>query len=258
MVLTVAIPTKTQEHRNADQTGLRGTILDIIRNHANNSERSLQKRIGPSQVGTPCHRRLAFEMSGIEETRDLNDPLASILGTAYHAWLAECFTKANPAFPAPPIWLLENRVDVGFGLRGSSDVFHVPTGTVLDWKLLGNTTFDKYTKVTPDSPTGSPSEEYRVQAHSYGLGFARAGFTVNRVAIVMFGRSKYLRDLHIWSEPWQPDIALRALNRMVLLQEYLGRGLHPNTIAAVPGGSCHFCKHKSTNGGRDGYCAEGK
>jgi hypothetical protein len=74
----------------------------------------------------------------------------------------------------------------------------------------------------------------------------------------MFGRSKYLRDAHIWSEPWQPDIALKALNRMVLLQEYLNRGNHPNTIAAVPGGACHFCKNRSTNGGKDGYCAEGK
>lgn len=602
MALTILTPTKTQEHRNADQTGLRGVILETIRNHANNSERSLQKRIGPSQVGTPCHRRLAFEMSGLPETRDLNDPLASILGTAFHTWLAECFAKANPAWPAPPIWLLENKVDVGFGLRGSSDVFHIPTGTVLDWKglyihtavptpggwttmdalvegdevfgldgtvcrvtktypvtpgrdcyrvtfddgtsvvtddvqqwnvvkggsqrqyahatlstaemagqlfspgarpqrhlrvfnagplqaadvdlpvhpyvlgawlgdggkhggtigcadpeiydkisscgyelgepigkaafvrtvrglstqlqvaglqwkdpawpnahgrltgvkmipeqylrashgqrlellrglmdtdgtwnrarhraefssaskalswqvselvnslgwkasvivahregfgvetvehgvhftpfddnpfhlprkadqvriegssraryrvvrsvekvpsvptkcidvdsdshlylageamvpvhnCLGNTTFDKYTKVSDKNPTGDPSEEYRVQAHSYGLGFARLGFTVNRVAIMMFGRSKFLRDAHIWSEPWQPDIALKALHRMTLLQEHLARGNHPVTIAAVPGGACHFCKHKSADGGKDGYCAEGK
>lgn len=258
MALAILTPTKTQEHRNADATGLRGTILETIRNHANNSERSLQKRIGPSQVGTPCHRRLAFEMSGLPETRDLNDPWASILGTAGHAWLEKCFAAANPPWPEPPIWLLENRVDVGFGLRGSSDLFHVPSGTVFDHKILGNTTFDKYTKITDKHPCGNPSEEYRVQAHCYGLGFARLGFTVNKVAIIMFGRSKYLRDTHIWSEPWQPDIALKALHRMTLLQEHLNRGNHPTTIAPVPGGACYWCKHKSADGGKDGYCAEGK
>jgi len=258
MAIELLTPTKAQVHRNADETGLRSEILTTIKAHAAGSARSMQKRIGPSQVGTPCHRRLAFEMSDLPGTRDLNDPWPSILGTAAHAWLADCFAAANPVYPNPPIWLLESRVDVGFGLRGSSDVFHVPTGCVVDWKVLGSTTYDKYTQCTKESPTGSPSEEYRVQAHCYGMGFARAGYTVNRVAIAFFGRAKPLSALHIWSEPWRPEVALRALDRMTKVEEYLGRGHHPNTLAAVPGGSCFFCSFRSANGGKDGYCAEAK
>jgi hypothetical protein len=100
-------------------------------------------------VGTPCVRQLAFQMSEIEGSRDVHDPWPSILGTATHAWLADAFHHANNVArqegqPAP--WHLERRVNVGFGLQGSCDCFHEPTGTVIDWKVLGNTQHAKYSQ----------------------------------------------------------------------------------------------------------------
>lgn len=264
MALTTMEPSKAEVARAVDGTGLRDEILRIIRHAASNSERSLQRAIGPSQVGTKCHRKLAFEMSDVPKGRDTTDPLASILGTAYHDWLAEKFARANPPPPAPPIWLLENRVDVGFGLYGSSDVLHVPSGTVIDWKLLGNTTFAEYTKISDEFPDGNPSVDYRIQGHCYGLGFSRKinpetlkPYQVNKVAIAFFGRSKRLSDLHIWSEPWDPTIALKALKRRGLLQAWLDRGNHPLSVGAVPGGACHWCDFKSIKPG-DGLCEEKK
>jgi hypothetical protein len=247
MALGVLTPTKGERIAAADDTGLRSELISIIKNFAANAPRSLQRSIGPSQVGTACPRELAYMLSDLEPTRDVHDPWPSIVGTAVHSWLADAMAAANPPPPADPIWIPERRVDVGFGLRGSSDVFHIPTGCVLDWKILGDTTYRQYT-------SAGPSEVYRTQAHCYGLGFARAGFQVARVGIVFMGRSKYLKDMFIWSEPWDPERALRALDRKIKIEEWLRRGNAPNTVPKVPGGSCYYCSFKSKNGGEDGYC----
>lgn len=239
MALGALPPPKQVQH--PDQTGLRSEIIRTIRDFATNAPRSLQRAIGPSQVGTPCARQLAFLMSpDIERGRDMHDPWPSIIGTATHAWLADAFTHANNVARQqglPPPWHLERRVDVGFGLRGSCDCFHEPTGTVLDWKVLGETQYRKYT-------TEGPSETYETQADCYGLGYLRAGYRVSRVGIGFFGRSKRLSDLHIWSKPFDLDNALRALKRMRQVQELVQHNVHPMRIPATPGGACYFCEFR--------------
>lgn len=247
MALTTLMPTRGDVHTAADETGLRAEIISIIKNTAANAPRSLQRHIGPSQVGTSCARELAYLMSDLEPTRDVHDPWPSIVGTAVHAWLADAMEAANPPPPAPKVWIPETRVDVGFGLRGSSDVFNVPTGIVLDWKVLGDTTYRKYV-------SEGPSEVYRTQAHCYGLGFARAGYDVKKVGICFLGRAKRLSDLHIWSEPWDIKIALKALDRMIKIKEWITRGNHPASVPKNPGGACFWCSFQSSNSGTDGYC----
>lgn len=258
------IPTKYDLAREADETGLRSSIIHNIRHAASNAPRSLQKRIGPSQLGTSCARKLAFEMSDIPPSRDLHDPWPSIMGTAGHAWLADTMEAANPPPPAPKVWIPEQRVDVGFGVNGSSDVYHVPTGTVIDWKLLGDTTYRKYARTcsrgcaaehTFDGGDCAVYRDYYVQAHTYGLGFARAGYDVKRVAIAYFGRAKRLSDLYIWSEPWDITVALRALNRMLKVQDLQAQGVHPMQFPAKESGACFFCSYK---GSKPGYCQVGK
>lgn len=238
MALGALAPSKQAEH--ADATGLRSEIIHTIKNFANNAPRSLQRAVGPSQVGTPCTRQLGYLMSDVEPSRDVHDPWPSILGTATHAWLADAFMHANnvarqQGLPTP--WHLERRVDVGFGLRGSCDCFHEPSGTVLDWKILGDTQYRKYA-------SGEMSETYRKQSHLYGLGYVRAGYTVTTVAIGMFGRAKRLSDLHIWSEPFDIELALRALDRMRKVQVLLQCGVAPLRIPATPGSACYFCSFK--------------
>lgn len=234
--------------RTSDPTGLRSTIIGIIKSAANNAPRSLQKRIGPSQVGTECTRQLAYEMSGVTPTRGYSDPWPSIVGTATHAWLADAFEADNQQRVAngqEPRWHVEQRVDVGFGLNGSCDVFDAQTGTVLDHKILGNTTYSKYTK-------SGPSEVYRVQAHCYGLGYMRKGFDVKRVGINFFGRAKTLNDLYVWSEPFDINVALKALDRMNKIQAALDAGAAPRTLEPNPGGACVFCTYKGCVD--EGYC----
>ncbi len=138
----------TGRRRSApDETGLRDLIIDNIRHAADNAPRSLQRHIGPSQVGTPCDRQLAYYLAGTRESRSFMDPWPSIVGTATHVWLADAMENHNQRLIAegkPPRWHLEKRVSVGLGMSGSCDCFDEVTGTVLDWKILGNTQYAKY------------------------------------------------------------------------------------------------------------------
>lgn len=244
----------TRRASKPDETGLRDLIIDGIRYAADNAPRSLQKHIGPSQVGTSCDRQLAYRLDHTPETRSFMDPWPSIVGTAVHAWIADALEIQNQLLISkgqPPRWHLEKRVDVGLGLNGSCDCYDEVTGCVLDWKILGNTQYTKYVKE-------GPSDEYRVQAHCYGLGYARAGYEVKRVGIGFFGRAKTLNDLHIWSEPFDPDVAIQALARMKFTQEALDNGATPLDIPAAPGAVCFFCPFKRHGDDENAckYCPE--
>lgn len=236
-----------------DETGLRDAAMQVIRYASDNAPRSLQKAIGPSQVGTPCTRQLAYEMSGTAPSnKGYSDPWPSYVGTAVHAKLEESFQLDNERLIAQgkePRWITERRVDVGFGLTGSCDLYDTWTKTVGDFKILGNTTYTKYTK-------NGPSDVYRKQAHAYGLGYLRAGLEVERVAILFFGRAKMLNDLHVWHEPFDMELALRTLKRMKEVREALDRGATPQMFSKTPGDACYFCAYKGCED--DGYCENGE
>jgi hypothetical protein len=172
----------------------------------NGSERSLQKAIGPSEIGHPCPRNVAFKLAGVTKQPNRIDPLPSILGTAFHSWM-------ETHLPAGE-WLPERKVAVTATLSGHSDAYHAPSRTVVDWKMLGRTAHQKWL-------AGEVKTVYRVQAHAYGLGFVNAGLPVDRVAVAVFCRAKPLTDLYVWSEPWNPELARRALERLEILKTYV-------------------------------------
>lgn len=248
MALGSLPPSRRKELK--DESGLRSTIIGVVRNASDNAPRSQQRKIGPSEVGTPCDRQLAYKMSDTAPARRAyDDPWPSIIGTATHAWLEEAFRADNARRVAqgkPERWILEGRVRVGLGLEGSCDCFDTETGTVLDWKILGNTNYTKYTR-------SGPSETYRTQAHCYGLGYVQAGYDVKRVGIGFFGRAKTLNDLHVWSEPFSMETALLALKRMKRIQDVLDNGAGPRTLEAKPGESCFFCDWRGCID--EGFCA---
>lgn len=250
MSLATFEPRSGAQHASEDATGLRSTIIHDIKAYAASRPRQLQTEVGPSQVGTPCSRQLAYQVAETppnNDRKDIHDPWPSIVGTATHAWLADAMEYANrqaaeQGLPQP--WHVERRVDVGLGLEGNADVYHI-SGVVLDYKVLGNTTYRQYT-------TEGPSQTYRTQAHCYGFGYLRAGFDVKRVAIGFFGRSKKLSDLHIWSEPFDADIALHALKRLRTVHQLVSAGVDPTRVPATPGGACWYCSWRGPES--DGFC----
>ena len=126
------------------------------------------------------------------------------MGTAVHAWLADEFSGTAR-------WLVESKVDVGdlngVPITGSSDLFDLSTGTVVDWKVVGVQTLRAV-------KSGGPSEQYRAQAHLYGRGFQRAGHRVQRVAIAYLYRSAWpTPQMHLWTEPYDEALAVAPLER---------------------------------------------
>lgn len=192
-------------------------LLSIITDAITSHPRSLQVAIGPSEVGTPCARKLGYKLLAYPERPQPPNWKATV-GTAIHAWLESIFDQANLAFDTKhgnhgiERWLIEQRVTVGkladgTPISGHVDLFDRVTGTVVDWKSVGPTQLRKYR-------SKGPGDQYRTQAHLYGRGYAGAGHTVNNVMIVFLARNGDLDDTVIWTEPYDERIALDALQRL--------------------------------------------
>ncbi|MFF9129154.1 hypothetical protein [Streptomyces sp. NPDC014806] len=213
-----------------DDTGemLAERIAALIVDTAHNAPRSLQKRLGPSEVGDPCERRLSYKELDWPQARDDQDPAASIIGTGFHTWMEEAFTRRQTAMPdGRPRYKVEERVTVydhpveATAVVGSSDLYDRATGTVWDWKLVGVSSLDEYRRK-------GPGPQYRTQAHLYGLGQENAGETPRRVAICFVGRYHELR-VHVWTEPYNRQVAEEGLARLARIRARL---VAPDAAAA--------------------------
>jgi hypothetical protein len=169
--------------------------------------RSLQRTIGPSEIGTPCLRKLGLKLSGAP-TRE-RAAWRPTVGTAVHTWLADTFMRANEAL-GHSRYLIETTVEVGevdgVTVRGSADLYDRATATVVDWKIVGPTTLKKV-------KASGVSDVYRTQVQLYGNGFVRRGAPVDTVAVMFLPVSGDLRDALYRPMPYDPNIASMALTR---------------------------------------------
>lgn len=217
-------------------------ILDADRN----AGRSQQKAIGPSEVGEPCERQLSYKMLDWPETNTGRDPIAAIIGTGFHLWMAEQFEARQTVMAdGQPRYRIEERVTVRSSpiataeLTGSSDLYDRLAQLNYDWKLVGKSSHDKYRRQ-------GPGEKYRIQAHLYGLGQENAGHPPARVAVVFVGRHHELM-VHVWSEPYDRAVAEAALARLDRIRAQLmalDPESNPEQWAAIPvpeKPNCRFC-----------------
>lgn len=211
-----------------------------------NAPRSLQKAIGPSEVGEPCERQLTYKILDWPETNQNRDPIAAIIGTGFHMWMAEKFEARQAPLPdGRPRYRIEERVTVRDGytpaatVAGSSDLFDRLALLNNDWKLVGKSSHDKYRRQ-------GPGGKYRVQAHLYGLGQENAGNPPARVAVTFIARHHELM-VHVWSEAYDRQVALDALARLDRIRDRaqaLELDLHPERWDTVPTPdkpTCRFC-----------------
>lgn len=124
-------------------------VYGMIRHAIAHHPRSLQKRIGPSEVGTPCDRRIGYKLLGQPEN-ERGDAWKPTVGIAVHAWLEKAAEDANLAqvISAGGLiedhqleWVTEQSVTVGYlhdgtAITGSADLYHRPTATIIDHKGL--------------------------------------------------------------------------------------------------------------------------
>lgn len=191
-----------------------GQLRGVIEHAITHSPRSLQKRIGPSEIGTPCDHCLAAKLAGWQQTDD-GIAWLPFVGTAVHAELERLITdheiNRNAMHTTGMRWLCEHRVTVGqiggVPITGSTDLFDTVAGTTFDWKVVGPSTLKK--------AKHGPSPTYRVQAHLYGRGWVAAGHTVRTVAIWFLPRNdtRGIDAGHLWSEPYDEQVAIDALDR---------------------------------------------
>ncbi|WP_217182675.1 hypothetical protein [Streptomyces sp. AC495_CC817] len=184
-------------------------VYSIIEHAITQEPRTLQEAIGPSELAMDCEHCLAAKIAGWVKM-----PEAAWLpwiGTAVHAKLEEVFKPL-------PGWLTETRVRVGYfrgiPVDGTSDLYKVAEGCVIDHKIVGQSTLT--------SAKRKPTGQYRGQAHLYGLGFFRAGYDVKTVAINYLPRNNIsMRRGVWWEEEWDPKVALQALDRIEKLADHL-------------------------------------
>jgi len=220
--------------------GLLDTIAEAITNHP----RSQQVRIGPSEIGVPCARRIGYKL--LEQPERPGKPnWKATVGTAIHAWLEDVFDTQNLTFDAQhghhgaERWLIETTVHVGdmgdTAITGSADLFDRVTGTVIDWKSVGPTQLKKY-------KAHGPGAQYETQAHLYGRGMVAAGMTVRNVMIVFLPRNGELADTYIWHAPYDEQVALDALSRLSGIH-LTTQALGPQALTSLPTADayCTFC-----------------
>lgn len=204
--------------------------------------RSRQSTLGPSQIGDPCDRALAYALAGTPKARDEPLKWLALVGTWAHEGVTEAFVLENKRLGRER-YLLEQRVELPSALvpGGTTDLYDTDCEEVVDWKLVGVTPLRKYRK-------HGPSAAYRTQAHVYGLGWARLGHPVASVRIVFLPRSGLdVRDGWEWSEPWSERVAVDALARVERikgLSDALDVAGHPERFALVRAdddGDCEYC-----------------
>lgn len=228
-------------------------VIAVVQNAARNAPRSKQAAPGPSELGVPCDRRLAYKIMDWDRPNDSRDQWPSTIGTSVHAWMAHTFEQENDrlrrlphpdrrgqiATDPPKRYLIEQRVHLPYGISGSADLFDRDTGRVLDWKVVGLPKIKEYR-------VKGPGQQYRAQAHLYGLGMLLAGETVTDVADVFLPRGGRIDDLYVWTEPFDPAIATEALTRYEAIKQKvitLDPQIRPATWAAFPTAEsyCTYC-----------------
>lgn len=200
--------------------------------------RSQQTRLGPSEIGSPCARRLGYRLAGVAEVNDRGPAWKPTVGTAVHAWLEETFRGVNRDLGVPR-FLLEHKVDTGEAggehITGSCDLYDRVTATVVDWKIVGTAALRRYKK-------DGPGTQYRTQAHLYGRGWQRRGQPVDTVGIFFLPQNGELSEAHFWHEPYDEQIAVDALTRLDAIYSVVDKaGLAALPLLPTGDAYCNFC-----------------
>jgi hypothetical protein len=217
-----------------DALALADHIRGIIQNRSANAPRSKQKKIGLSEVGEPCVRRLSYKLMDWTITNKNTDPWASISGTAIHAWLAETFQAEGKRY------LVEHPVKVTEELSGTCDLFDKQEGMVIDHKCVGSTSMKA-------RKSGGMTDQQRIQINLYGLGMENLGHKVKKVALAFYPLGGRLDGLYTIVEDYSKATAMAAIERLdnsrTLLWQ-LDPENNPNhweLIPATKSRSCLYC-----------------
>jgi hypothetical protein len=218
------------------------TLRKVVIEHAAHAPRTLQKQLGPSEIGAPCDRQVVGKLASQSRTNHIVDPWASIVGTAIHKWLAEAFEGDNERSNYAR-WLAEFRVHPHEDHPGTGDLYDFWEQAVTDHKGLGTTTLDELRK---DGPT----VRYFIQLLAYARGFRLMGLPVRRIVLVAWPRTRSRLDkMYVWDHELTPDddpvldeVFERMKIRKILADLVIAGRLTFKDIPPTPDDrECYFC-----------------
>lgn len=216
---------------------LESDLLEVITSAILSRPRSAQVRLGPSEIGCPCSRRLAYKLAGTPVVNAGGAAWRPQVGVAVHDWLAGIFAARN-ATDGLPRYLVEFKVEAGqIGddvLAGHCDLYDRASATVVDWKVVGPASLKKYRQAR------HPGEQYRVQAHTYGKGWLGRGMTPAHVAIVFLPSAGELSDAYTWVEPFSEAVADAAIARASSIARLVAAGVAPGALPTADA-FCAYC-----------------
>jgi hypothetical protein len=189
--------------------GLKEDLIEIVQWAHNNAGRSLQVGLGCSEVGQECELRLAYRMANVPAVHNGGDPWPATVGTAIHGWMERAVNDFQGVHGISR-WLTELAVYPSTIVAGHTDLYDTETSTVIDWKFPSADNMKKY-------KTSGPPQQYITQVQLYGLGHERAGRPVKRVGLACLGRQGWLKDLWVWTIPYDREVALAAVKRIFTL-----------------------------------------
>lgn len=129
-------------------------LIDLITAQIRRHPRSLQTTIGPSEIGSPCDRKLGHKLAGTPQKADSS--WLTTVGTAVHTWLEHAFTDTDPADYASFVHAWANRLNhTGPDLLGEHPRFytesHLPVAQVAGQTITGHS--DLYDRLTASPGT---------------------------------------------------------------------------------------------------------
>lgn len=116
-------------------------LRDILIGYDASRPRSMQVRLGPSELGTPCQQQIARKLAGAPRRPVTEPQWAPFIGTAVHASMEDVVAYWNKELGRTR-WLAEDELSVDPGMegvepiRGHGDAFDLDTSMVVDWKGL--------------------------------------------------------------------------------------------------------------------------
>lgn len=186
-------------------------LRDLVVRYSDRRPRSLQRHLGPSELGVACDRQVVGKLVGEPTTNHVTDPWPSFMGTAGHAEMEDVLAWENERLGFRR-YMSEQRVQPPgplAGHPGTADCVDLVDAALLDWKFLGKSSMDKL-----KSPDGPP-RKYRAQIWIYAVALMSMGYRVERAALVAWPRtSSSIDDLYVWEEPFG-DVVVALLGEVI-------------------------------------------
>jgi hypothetical protein len=221
--------------------------------------RTVQRHLGPSELGVECDRQVAGKLAELPPTNHVVDPWPSIRGKALHRHAEDVFNGDNLRRGLLR-WITEQKVTPHPEHPGTADLYDALEQCVDDHKFLGESSMAKVRKGWP--------RHYLVQLLLYGLGYYLMGLPVKRVVLVAYPATAgsldglYVRETAFSGEDGKPLPEVLELIQSVFADTdrrkaqaaeiTAGRMTLMQVPSAPDDDDCFFCPFYRPQSARDG------